>query len=206
MPVPSRPMTDGDPPFEPDANRSAAPLRLVGADGESDREPRREPERAWREAYGLAWALLGDAHRAEELAQDAFLRLRDRAPEDGAPPRALLLKTVRHLAIDERRRRSPAGLGEEAEGHLGAGEPVDSADPALRAEVREQRERLHAALAGLDATWRAVLYLRDGLSLSYREVGEALGKSEDVVRVTLHRARRRVRHVLMADEPEGEFS
>ena len=98
------------------------------------------------------------------------------------------------------------GLGEEAEGHLGAGEPVDSADPALRAEVREQRERLHAALAGLDATWRAVLYLRDGLSLSYREVGEALGKSEDVVRVTLHRARRRVRQVLMADEPEGEFS
>ena len=60
-------------------------------------------EANWRAAFGLALALVGDRGRAEELAQEAFLRVAERGEvEDEQRP--LLLATVRNLSIDELRR------------------------------------------------------------------------------------------------------
>ena len=72
---------------------------------------------------------------------------------------------------------------------------ASSPDPAAEVQARERRERLREALDTLSPTWRATLYLRDGLSLSYRQIAEVLERSEDVVRVTLHRARLRLREL-----------
>ncbi|MFQ5654406.1 MAG: RNA polymerase sigma factor, partial [Planctomycetota bacterium] len=68
---------------------------------------------------------------------------------------------------------------------------------------REEIATVEAALAQLSPLWRAILYLRDGLGLSYREVAEVLDRSEDVVRVTLHRARLRIRAALTGLLIEG---
>lgn len=72
--------------------------------------------RHWREAYGLARALVGDPGRAEELTQEAYVRmagmdteLDDR--EDGA--RRVLLRIVRNLAVSELRRPRLALLEDE---------------------------------------------------------------------------------------------
>ena len=156
----------------------------------------------WREAYGLAWALVGDRAVAEELTQEAYVRLgRREASTDGDRPiRSLFLAIVRNLALDELRRRRVDVL-EEAELLL---DPAD-ADPARIAASRESQRLVQEALDALSPAWREILYLRDGLSLSYRQIGELVEKSEDVVRVTLHRARLRVREWIGLRMPEGEM-
>ena len=71
-----------------------------------------------------------------------------------------------------------------------------SPDPSRDAVGRETRHQVREVLERLDPLWRLVLYLRDGLDFSYAEIAEVAARSEDVVRVTLHRARRRVREAL----------
>ncbi|MFT5291170.1 MAG: RNA polymerase sigma-70 factor (ECF subfamily) [Planctomycetota bacterium] len=158
----------------------------------------------WREAYGLAWALVGDHARAEELAQEAFVRLggMQREPDSDRPVRQLLLSIVRNLALDELRRRRTESLDlalQEGAQIVDRG----NQDPAQLALGRERTERLQEILAQLKPTWRAMLYLKDGLDHSYRQIAETLGKSEDVVRVTLHRARARVRELSTDLDSEG---
>ena len=59
---------------------------------------------------------------------------------------------------------------------------------------------MRAALERLSPLWRSVLFLRDGLGFSYTEVAGVTGRSEDTIRVTLHRARRRIRALLEGGE------
>ena len=156
----------------------------------------------WSEAYGLAMTITRNAARAEELCQEAFVRLGTmrRDPDLTRPVRELLLTIVRNLALSDRRRAPQESLDAVmADGHT-IPDPAAS-DPAEQADRREQQATVQAALDQLNPTWRAMLYLRDGLSLSYRQIAEILEKSEDVVRVTLHRARHRVREIL---EPQLE--
>ena len=161
----------------------------------------------WREAYGLAWALTGDRGRAEELAQEAFVRLgtMKREPDATRPLRELLLAIVRNLALDELRRQGASSLDEAMDGGASFAD-ASSPDPAAEVQARERRERLREALDTLSPTWRATLYLRDGLSLSYRQIAEVLERSEDVVRVTLHRARLSLRELVEARIAGGEPS
>ncbi len=175
--------------------------------------PRDDMEAAaphWREAFGLAWAFVGDRARAEELTQEAFVRLGSmrRAPDRGQPIAPLLFAIVRNLALDELRRRRHESLDDDAHEQDSRAARVEadpaSSNPAHLADRAERRERVRAALARLSPTSRAVLYLRDGLDYSYRQIAETLEKSEDVVRVTLHRARARVRAWTENLEPRGE--
>lgn len=155
----------------------------------------------WREAYGLARVLLGNAASAEEVTQEAYVRLgrsKYRA-EPGRSVRPLFLTIVRNLAVDERRRARPDLLEE----HIGRVADPAPRDPADEVESAEERERLDVVLAGLDELWRTILTLRDGVGCTYAEIAEVTGKSQDVVRVTLHRARKRVRAALALDPAEG---
>ncbi|MEZ6197564.1 MAG: sigma-70 family RNA polymerase sigma factor [Planctomycetota bacterium] len=161
----------------------------MGSDRLSGNEAATRAMEHWPEAFGLALQLTGRRAEAEDVAQEAFLRLSRHAGEvDGSRPlRGLVLRIVRNLVID-RARRGRAGSLDEAG-------PADgrATDPFEAAARSEERSVLRAALEGLSPRWRSVLYLRDGLDLSYREIGEVVGITEDVVRVTLHRARRRLR-------------
>lgn len=143
----------------------------------------------WPDAFGLALQMTGRRAEAEDLAQEAFLRLARRKESiDGSRPlRGLVLRIVRNLVIDRSRRVAPVTLEESTV------REDDSVVPFEVAARGEERLVLRAALETLSPRWRGVLYLRDGLDLSYREIGDVLGMSDDVVRVTLHRARKRIR-------------
>lgn len=169
---------------EPSSPFRAAPADAAGA-GSVDID--------WGEAHGLAFALLRDHAMADDLCQEARVRLEDRAADldRSRSLREWVLTVVRRLAISELRRRRPRSLQDE--------ECVDDAapDPLLAAERAERARILREVLSEMDPVWRAMLYLKDGLGLRYREIGEVLGKSEDMVRVTLHRARARAREALV---------
>jgi RNA polymerase sigma-70 factor (ECF subfamily) len=105
-----------------------------------------------------------------------------------------LLAIVRNLARSAaRRRRMDSLVTPDADSAM-----VDprAPDPCVEAHRSEQVGLVRDVLRTLSPSLRAVLFLRDGLELSYTEIGLVLGKSDDVVRVTLHRARLKMRAAL----------
>jgi RNA polymerase sigma-70 factor (TIGR02957 family) len=146
-------------------------------------------------AFGVAYRMLGSVAEAEDVVQEALLRLNG-ALERGeriASPRAYLATVTTRLAIDElrsARARRETYVGEWLPEPL-LGEP--GGDPAGRVE---QAESLSVAflilLESLTPEERAVLILRDVFGYGYGEVAEIVGKSEDNARQLAVRARRRV--------------
>lgn len=126
---------------------------------------------------GYLLKLLGSLAEAEDIAQEAFLRLYSHLQTGGAVPhlRAWLFRVAHNLAIDRQRRE------QRAEPLTAAGWQELSeqlADPAPRPDqtalAGERAARMRAALALLSPQERHSLYLRmEGLR--YREIAEVLG-------------------------------
>jgi RNA polymerase sigma-70 factor (ECF subfamily) len=147
--------------------------------------------------YAVALARGLDPSRAEDLAQETLLRAwrhfgRLLAMEPPAR-RAWLIRTLRHLAIDEwRRERS---FPEEV---LERSEP--GPEPAERAALRLDVAR---AMSGLEDGDRELVVLRYFMEMNSREIGEVLGMPEGTVRHRLMRCRQYLAVQLVPWKPEG---
>ncbi len=142
----------------------------------------------WPKVYGFAVSLTRDAGNAEDLCQEAYTRLIDKAASIDleASLLPLLLTIVRNLFISEKRRKKSSPLDSHAEELI----DLKADDPAL---VVEHKLDLRDALNQLPDRWRAALYMKDGLGFSYREIAQVIDSTTDSVRVMLHRARKRLR-------------
>jgi RNA polymerase sigma-70 factor, ECF subfamily len=85
----------------------------------------------------------------------------------------------------------------DADGHWTSAPARLDADPESSLLSAELRERLLAAVDDLPAGQRAVITLRDLVGASAEETCDVLGLSEGNQRVLLHRARARIRSVLL---------
>jgi len=137
-----------------------------------------------------------DADRARDLAQEAFVRALDHAPDN---PRAWLFTVAGNLARDEARsairRRQHLTLirGEAAE--------RTAPDPAEELEREQRMELVRAALSRLSERDRDALLLWDA-GLSYGEIAAETGLAQGAVGTTLARARRRLAEAYEALEGE----
>jgi RNA polymerase sigma factor (sigma-70 family) len=137
-----------------------------------------------RHAAGLIRRLqrmLGSREAAEDLAQEAFLRLWQKAPADlnTAEQGAWLQRTATNLALDELRRRRHRDHGQLAEDAVAA----LTGDGAEALAVRE-------ALARLSAHERLLVLLRFQAGLSHAEIAETLAITPEAARKRVARARR----------------
>jgi putative glutamine amidotransferase len=124
--------------------------------------------------------MLGSRESAEDLSQEAFLRLWQRAPADlgAAEQAAWLQRTATNLALDELRRRRVRDHGtfeEEAVAAL-------AGDGAEALAVRE-------ALSRLSAHQRLLVLLRFQAGLSHAEIAETLAITPEAARKRVARAR-----------------
>lgn len=155
----------------------------------------------WRDVFVFAQQWVRDRGAAEDLAQDAFLRLlaSDRPLDDARSLRPLLFAIVRNLVRSRARRHTLPTLDLATE-ELATDRLVEGASanesPHGISVLREECSSLRDALESMRPSWRAALYLADGLGCSYAEIAESLDSTEDVVRTTLHRARDRVRSAM----------
>ncbi len=147
------------------------------------------------ELLRTAWLLVGDPHRAEELAQQALVRTYTAWPRvRGGNPAAYARRTLVNLRTDTWRRRRREVL--TAPDDL----PETVAAPAGGAEDRDEVVR---ALATLTARQRRVVVLRHLVGLTEQEVADDLGVSVGTVKSTASRALASLRALLDADDHQG---
>jgi RNA polymerase sigma-70 factor (ECF subfamily) len=131
--------------------------------------------------YHKVW----EADRAEDLAQEAFVRA---LPHDPENPRAFVFTVAANLARDEAR----TAIRRRKHLELVKAEPVTHTEsPADGLERREQERAVQAALAQLSERDREVLLLWDA-GLDYDEIAAQTGLARSAIGTTLTRARRRL--------------
>ena len=129
-----------------------------------------------------------DEERAQDLAQEVFVRSLDSAPDN---PRAYLFTVAMNLAKDEartaqRRKKHLVLLKTEAEM-----KQENAVDPTTAAARDEEREQLRQVLEGLPERDRDILLLWDA-GLNYEEIASKTGIAVGSVGTTLNRARKKL--------------
>ena len=144
-----------------------------------------------RLVYRVAYSLLMDTHEAEDVTQEAFMRLWQHGGAVRAR-REWLLTVARNACLDRLRKARgtlvglPTGLELASEDH----------GPARQAEQRELAQRLRVLIGALPEPQRSLLVLFDVHGLDGAACARILGLNVNQVKVYLHRARQRLRHEL----------
>src|ERR687892_180478 len=148
-----------------------------------------------RSAFAIAYRMLGSVSEAEDVVQEAFLRLH-RARAGGeriASARAYLSTVVSRLALDQLRSarvRRESYVGEWLPEPLLAS--TDD-DPARKAEMADSLSLAFLVLLeSLSPEQRAAYLLRDVFDEPYDRIAEIVGTSEQNARQLATRARRHV--------------
>lgn len=150
-------------------------------------------ERHLDRTVALAARITGNRSTAEDVAQEAFLRVW-KAASDWQPDRARfttwLYRVTVNLCLDLRRRPAFAAL------EL-IGDPPDPAEDAVAAiESRQRQALLRREIGALGARQRAALALCYAAGLSNAEAAEVLEISLGALESLLVRARRQLRRRL----------
>src|SRR5271156_5507931 len=150
--------------------------------------------------FSIAYRMTGSVSDAEDIVQEAFLRLTrsaDDAQEAIVAPKAYLATITTRLAIDHLRsarvrRESYVGTW-LPEPLLSNGDADDAPGPAELAETSDSLSMAFLVLLeSLSPPERAVFLLREVFGYPYPEIAEATGKSESACRQIFARARGRI--------------
>ena len=147
----------------------------------------------YRIVYGYLYSLCGDRAWAEDLASETFLKaiIRIDSYDGSGKPSTWLCTIGKNLYLNERKRRRR---------HV----PLDSVVLAEESTMEEKdidkqtAEAISRLSKELDETKQQLFAMRLN-GMSFRDIGEALGKSENWARVTFFRVRNEI-----LDRLEGE--
>lgn len=178
-PTPSRPLT------------SLAAMSQLAEAPRAEASPRRLDApaftRLYERTYQGLWAYLhrlaGEASVADDLAQEAYVRLFERPPGDARPLEPYLYRVATNLFYDHWRRRDLRRR-------------LAPRRPPPRRDEPEQRHDLEAMFTTLRPRDRALLWLAHVEGHDHREIAAILGLRPLSVRVMLSRARRRLARLL----------
>jgi len=137
----------------------------------------------------LSAGICRDRHRAEEVVQEAFVRLWKSPPDAGEIAwSSWLRRVVTNLSINTlQRTKRPGAIPEFSEDR--ALQSREGGAGGEQAEQRENLERVSRAMDRLDESKRAILMLRAQEQLSYEQIAEHLGVPVGTVMSRLNRAR-----------------
>ncbi len=133
--------------------------------------------------------MTGDYHLSSDILQESYARL---LSNYGAleKNKGLLYRIARNALIDTRRR-----LKREIDG-----EPPDITDennPESDLMIKESYRKVIKAMGELDETERDILSLSVSGDFSYKDIASLIGISEVNVRVKIHRARLKLKDLLL---------
>lgn len=143
-----------------------------------------------------------NAQEAEDLTQDTLLRVwskRDYLQQVGSIE-AYCLAVCRNLALDRMAKRENGNLSLEAEQ---TDAPDNARTPQEQMEHEEELQRVHQLFNRLPEKFRTALQLRDIEGMTYKQAADAMGMTEELFKVTLHRARKNLRTDYEKDDRYG---
>lgn len=137
--------------------------------------------------YRYLLSLTRDGDLAEELTQETFFQaIRSVERFDGSCAVSTWLCAIAKNALRTYRRKHPETEDVDDQTLFAPSAEADAEEESGRVEVLK---RLHA----LREPYREVLYLRAFGGLSFREIGEVQGKTENWARVTFYRGKELLR-------------
>ncbi len=161
------------------------------------------------------FSFVGRVEAAEDLAQEAFIRIYRHAREyrEVAKVTTWLYRIATNLALNEirDRKRRPAVSLNAPFGEDGADERGDAVadarepSPVRRAESADLAARVRQAVDELPELYRAVILLCDLEGLTYEEAAHALDLKVGTIRSRLFRARERFQEKLGPAFARGEL-
>jgi RNA polymerase sigma-70 factor, ECF subfamily len=141
----------------------------------------------------VARRITGNAHDAEDLVQDAFMRALDRIGsfDNSRPFGPWFFRVLTNTGLNARRARVLRMTEPEA-----VDAPSGDAGPDEIVERLEIRERFDAALATLSPRQRLIVTLFEVDEVPSSEIAARLGIAQETVRWHLHQARLVLREAL----------
>ena len=142
-------------------------------------------ETCYMQVYSYVMTLSGSPTLSEEITQETFFRAMTASKRaeyrSHAGEVTWLCAIARNLWMDELRKRQRQGEMPE--------EIVSGDDPADSLARKETTYAIHVALHALSEPYKEVFQLRVFGELSFRQIGDLFGKTENWARVTFHRAK-----------------
>jgi len=186
--------------------------------------------RTYHRAYSAAYRMMGNASDAEDLTQEAYVRVWaafDRY-DRSRPFEGWLFRILSNLAIDRWRRLSGAAVCSlDADTRTGAGRRSRAAANGVRQGVgssllacladerpsampeqsylrAETGRRVRRALSALPGDYRKAVVLADVQGYSYEEIAQCVGCPVGTIRSRLHRGRQLFRQNLLRIQNQEE--
>jgi RNA polymerase sigma-70 factor (ECF subfamily) len=155
--------------------------------------------------FSLAYRMLGSATDAEDVLQDAWLRLSSADTADVRSPKAFAATIVTRLCLD---RLKSARARREAYVGPWLPEPVLTGGEVAPDELAERSESVTLAflvlLETLSAEERAVFLLKEAFDYEHAEIARVLGTTAANSRQLFHRARAKIRPAAAGRDAAGE--
>ena len=151
-------------------------------------------EEYFQTVYKYLYVLSGNADLSEDLTQETFYQAVKSFKEfrGDCKVSVWLCQIAKHLWYKEAKRRSlykPEPL-EEIMDTLASGEETEK-----EMLEREEKKILYERIEKLEEKTREVMRLRLSGDLSFREIGEILGRTENWARVTFYRGKQKIMEV-----------
>ncbi len=147
--------------------------------------------------YRLAYSIVKDQAEAEDVLQDVLVKLWSRRDEWDAIENleAYSFRALKNTALDRlaaKAIRKTDTITPESETFYF----VEHRSPHHDLVQKQQREVIERCINELSENQRLVFQLREMEGMSYREIAEALTISEDLVKISLFRARKKMKDLL----------
>ena len=149
--------------------------------------------------FRLAYSIVREQAEAEDIVQDVMVKLWSKRDEWKYIENleAYCFRIAKNTSLDR--------LASMAIRKTGVIDPerenlffIDHRSPHSEMERKEQRSVIDQCIDTLSENQRLVFTLREIDGMSYREIAEALAISEDLVKISLHRARQKMKEMLSA--------
>ena len=145
-----------------------------------------------RKLYRSAFQLLGNAQDAEDMVQEAYLKLwqrRNELPPDITNLEAYCVTLIKHLCYDKRRisqldedERTPEELIITGKSNV-----------AHEVELKDEANQVMKLIGQLPDQQKQIMQMRDVEDRSYEEIEKETGLTSINIRVLLSRARKKIR-------------
>ena len=145
-----------------------------------------------RKLYRSAFHLLGNAQDAEDMVQEAYLKLwqrRNELPPDIANLEAYCVTLVKHLCYDKRR-ISQLDEDERTPEELTL---TEKSNVAHEVELKDEANQVMKLIDQLPDQQKQIMQMRDVEDRTYEEIEKVTGLTSINIRVLLSRARKKIR-------------